>query len=150
MLCNISLNTPIACSLVCFPGMTSSLAKVNKSSGVLFLALFIQFPNLLMFLNIQIDLLILKTCYGQFTLRTKKKSLHIIFKISLERLKLGTSNLVYTLIIASPSLRTANYPCKLSLKGAWSLSRDLFNFWKISDSISKTVRHSLIVCGKFE
>jgi len=24
---------------------------------------------------------------------------------------------------------------KLSLKGAWSLSRDLFNFWKISDNI---------------
>jgi len=31
-----------------------------------------------MFLNIQIDLLILKTYYGQFTLTTKK-SLHIIF-----------------------------------------------------------------------
>jgi len=28
---------------------------------------------------------------------------------------------------------------KLSLKGAWSLSRDLFNFWKISNNISKTV-----------
>jgi len=34
-----------------------------------------------MFLNIQIDLLILKTSYGQFTL-TAKKSLHIIFKVS--------------------------------------------------------------------
>jgi len=32
-----------------------------------------------MFLNIQINLLILKTYYGQFTLTTKK-SLHIIFK----------------------------------------------------------------------
>ena len=31
-----------------------------------------------MFLNIRIDLLILKTYYGQFTLKTKK-SLHIIF-----------------------------------------------------------------------
>jgi len=31
-----------------------------------------------MFLNLQIDLLILKTYYGQFTLTTKK-SLHIIF-----------------------------------------------------------------------
>jgi len=39
---------------------------------------------------------------------------------------------------------------KLSLKGAWSLSRDLFNFWKISDNISKTVRDSLIVFIKFE
>ena len=56
MLCNISLNTPIACSLVCFPGMTSSLAKVNELSGAHFLALFLQFPNFLMFLNIQIDL----------------------------------------------------------------------------------------------
>jgi len=32
-----------------------------------------------MFLNIQIDLLIIKTYYGQFTLTTKR-SLHIIFK----------------------------------------------------------------------
>jgi len=67
------------CFLVCFPGMTSSLPKVNKSSGVHFLALFLKFPNFLMFLNIQIDLLILKTYYGQFTLTTEK-SLHIIFK----------------------------------------------------------------------
>jgi len=40
VLCNVSLNTPIACSLVCFPGMTSSRAKVNKSSGAHFLAFF--------------------------------------------------------------------------------------------------------------
>ena len=39
---------------------------------------------------------------------------------------------------------------KLSLKGAWSLSRELFNFWKISDNILKTVRNSLIVSIKFE
>ena len=71
MLCNISLNTSIACSLVCFPGMTSSLAKVNKSSGAHFLALFLKFPIFLMILNIQIDLLILKTYYEQFTLTTK-------------------------------------------------------------------------------
>ena len=82
MLCNVSLNTPIACSFVCFPVMTSSLAKVNKSSGAHFLALFLKFPNFLMFLNIQIDLLILKTYYGQFSLTTKK-SLHIIFKLIL-------------------------------------------------------------------
>ena len=79
VLCNVSLNTPVACSLVCFFDMTSSLAKVNKSSGAHFLALFLKFPNFLMFLNIQIDLLISKTYYGQFTLTTKK-SLHIIFK----------------------------------------------------------------------
>jgi len=81
MLCNISLNTPIACSIVCFPGMTSSLAKVNKSLGAHFLALFLKFLNFLMCLNIQIDFLILKTYYEQFTLTTKK-SLHIIFKSS--------------------------------------------------------------------
>ena len=44
-----------------------------------FLALFLKFPNSLMFLNIQTDLLILKTYYGQFILTTKKL-LHIIFK----------------------------------------------------------------------
>ena len=33
---------------------------------------------------------------------------------------------------------------------AWSLSHDLFNFWKISDNISKMVQGSLIVCIKFE
>jgi len=41
---------------------------------------------------------------------------------------------------------------KLFLKGVWSLSRDLFNFWKISDNIAKieTVQDSLIVSIKFE
>ena len=39
---------------------------------------------------------------------------------------------------------------KLALKGAWSLSHDLFNFWKIYDDISKTVQNSLIVSIKFE
>ena len=33
---------------------------------------------------------------------------------------------------------------KLSLKGAWSLSRDLLIFSKISGDISKTVRDSLM------
>ena len=28
--CNVSLKTPIACSLFCFPGMTSSLASVRR------------------------------------------------------------------------------------------------------------------------
>ena len=35
MLCNVSLNTPIACS-VCFLGMTSSFAIVNKSLSCAF------------------------------------------------------------------------------------------------------------------
>ena len=39
---------------------------------------------------------------------------------------------------------------ELSMKRAWSLSCDLFNFWKISDNIWKTVRNSLIVSIKFE
>ena len=34
--CNVSLNTPLACSLVRFPGMTSSLAIVNKSFSCAF------------------------------------------------------------------------------------------------------------------
>jgi len=39
---------------------------------------------------------------------------------------------------------------KLSLKGVWSLSHDLFfNFWK-RDNISKTVQDSLIVSIKSE
>jgi len=76
--CIVSLITPITCSLVRFPGMTSSLAVVKKH----LLALFLKFPNFLMFHDIRIDLLILKTHYGQFTLTTKK-SLHIIFKRSI-------------------------------------------------------------------
>ena len=43
---------------------------------------------------------------------------------------------------------------KLSINGAWSLSRkswrDLFNFHKIMDNISKTVQDSSIVYIKFE
>jgi len=46
VLCNVSLNT-LACSLVCFPGMMASLAKVNKSSGAHFRALFLKFSNFL-------------------------------------------------------------------------------------------------------
>jgi len=37
---------------------------------------------------------------------------------------------------------------KLSLKGAWLLSRDLFIFYKISDIISKSVQDSFIVSIK--
>jgi len=39
---------------------------------------------------------------------------------------------------------------KLSMKGSWSLSRDLFNFLKISNNISKTVQDSLILSMKIE
>jgi len=54
--------------------------KVNKSSVRSFRRFFLQFSYCLMFLNIQIDLIILKTFDQQFTLTTKK-SLHIIFKM---------------------------------------------------------------------
>jgi len=36
------------------------------------------------------------------------------------------------------------------IDASWSLSRDLFNFWKISDNILKTIRDSVIVSIKFE
>jgi len=39
---------------------------------------------------------------------------------------------------------------KLSLKGAWSLSCNLFVIWTISDNISKTAQDSLTVAAKFE
>jgi len=48
MLCNISLNTPIAYSVVCFPGMTSSLAKVKNHQVCTFWH-FLKFPNFLVF-----------------------------------------------------------------------------------------------------
>jgi len=56
------------------------LRKVSKSLVSSFRRFFIQFSYCLMFLNIQIDLIILKTFNQQFTLTTKK-SLHIIFKL---------------------------------------------------------------------
>jgi len=52
------------------------LRKVNKSSVCTFRCLFLQFSYLLMFLNIQIDMIISKTHNQQFTLTTKN-SLHI-------------------------------------------------------------------------
>ena len=67
-------------------------------------------------------------------------------KVSLERLKLNTLNLVFMLIRASPRPMDD----KLSLKVAWSLSRDVFIFWKISDNISKTVQDSIVVSVKFK
>jgi len=59
--------------------MTSSLAKSKQIIGAQFQMLFfLQFSYCLMFLNIQIHWIILKTHDQQFTLTTKK-SLHIIF-----------------------------------------------------------------------
>jgi len=114
VLCNVLLNTPIACSLVCFPGMTSSLAKLNKSSGAHFLALFLKFPNFLMFLNILIDLLILKTYYGQFTLTTKEhcissKKLQMFAFAAWRRSCIAVSSAVMRRNINSLSSRTTSF-----------------------------------------
>ena len=65
---------------LCFPGMTPSLAKSKQIIGEHFYMLFSAIFLSLMFLNIQIDWIILKTYDQQFTLTTKK-SLHIIFKV---------------------------------------------------------------------
>jgi len=46
--------------------MTSSLAKSKQIIGVHFQMLFLQFSYFLMFLDIQIDLIILKTYDQQF------------------------------------------------------------------------------------
>jgi len=64
---------------LCFPGMTSSLAKSKQIVGAHFQTFFLQFSYFLMFLNIKIYFIILNTHNQQFTLTTKK-SLHIIFK----------------------------------------------------------------------
>jgi len=62
----------IGCSVVCFPGMTSSLAKSKQIIGcALSDAFFVKFSYFLMFLDIQIDLIILKADDDQFTLTTK-------------------------------------------------------------------------------
>jgi len=75
-----TLKHSTGCLIVCFPGMTLLLAKVNKSSGVHFQTpFFTKLSYFLTFLNIQIDSIILKTYDEQFTLTTKK-SLHITFK----------------------------------------------------------------------
>jgi len=61
--------------------MTSSLAKSKQIIGAHFQMLFLgQFSYFMMFLNIQIDLIMLKTHDKQFTLTTKKP-LHSVFKV---------------------------------------------------------------------
>ena len=50
------------------------LGKVNKSSLHTFRCFFVQFSYFLIFLNIQIILIILKTYDQQFTLTTKKRA----------------------------------------------------------------------------
>ena len=64
----------------CFPGMTASLAKNTQIIGcTISAAFFLKFSYFSMFLNIQTDLIILKTDDEQFTLTTRKL-LHITFK----------------------------------------------------------------------
>ena len=74
----VNIQHSTGCSIACFPGMTSLLPKVNRSLGAQFQTFFSKIFFFLIFLNIQIDLIILKTDVEQFTLTTKK-SLHIIF-----------------------------------------------------------------------
>ena len=57
-------------------------------------------------------------------------------EISLERLKLETTNFVHRLAKPSVSLYVTNFPPKW----AWSVSRDLLKFWQLSVDISKTVQ----------
>jgi len=86
--------------------MTSWLAKVNKSLGAHFHMLFSKIVLFLMFLNIQIDLIILKTDDKQFTLTTKK-SLHITFRTQgllfavIHVCKIYTQKLAHTFTIAA-------------------------------------------------
>ena len=62
--------------------MMSSLVKSKQIISAHFQTFFLQFSCFLIFLNIQIYFIILKTYEQQFTLTTKK-SLHIIFKFPL-------------------------------------------------------------------
>jgi len=65
--------------------MTSLLAKSKQIIVRTFRRFFSTIFLFLMFLNIQIDLIILKTHHQQFTLTTKK-SLHIIFNANADLL----------------------------------------------------------------
>jgi len=68
----VNIQRSTSCLIACFPGMTSLLPKVNRSSGAYFQTFFLNFSYFLMFLNTQIDLIILDTDVEQFTLTTKK------------------------------------------------------------------------------
>jgi len=68
----VNIQHSTGCLIVCFPGMTSLLPKVNRSSGAHFQTFFSKIFLFLTFLNIQIDLIILETDVEQFTLTTKK------------------------------------------------------------------------------
>ena len=69
----VNIQHSTGCLIVCFPGMTSSLPKVNRSSGAHFQTFFFSKIFLfLIFLSIQIDFIILETDVEQSTLTTKK------------------------------------------------------------------------------
>jgi len=68
----VNIQHSTGCLIVCFPGMTSLLPKVNISSGAHFQTFFSKMFLFLTFLNIQIDLILLETDVAQFTLTTKK------------------------------------------------------------------------------
>ena len=68
----VNIQHSTCCLIACFPGMTSLLPKVNRSSGAHFQTFFSKIFLFLIFLNIEIDLIILETDGEQFTLTTKK------------------------------------------------------------------------------
>ena len=85
----VNIQHSTGCLIVCFPGMTSLLLKVNRSSGAHIQAFFLKFSYFLTFLNIQIDLILLETDVAQFTLTTKKN--HCISSLSQFSIKYGAS-----------------------------------------------------------
>ena len=69
----VNIQHSTGCLIACFPGMTSLHPKVNRSPGAHFQTFFfLKFSYFLIFLNIQIDMIILETDVEQFTLTTKK------------------------------------------------------------------------------
>jgi len=64
--------------------MTSSLGKSKQIIGAHFQTFFLQYSYVLVFLNIHMLFIILKTYDQQFTLTTKK-SMHIIFKTTTQK-----------------------------------------------------------------
>ena len=69
----VNIQHSTGCLIACFPGMTSLLPKVNRSSGAHFQTFFLKFSY---FLDLpqysETDLIILDTDVEQFTLTTKK------------------------------------------------------------------------------
>ena len=57
--------------------------------------------------------------------------------VSLEKVKLGISDMVYALILMNTNAIMIDYPSKVMCLGL----QDLFKFWEITNSVSETVQH---------